>query len=344
MKQVSVLIVDDSGFMRMILSDMIMHSNQFTVADTAKDGKEAFEKSKLLKPDVVLLDLIMKDYDGLYAIKKIMSENPTPIVILSSLRATNPDSAIEALNEGAIDFIDKPLGLINSKIRELESQILQKIKQASEIDILKHKKYLQKNNLTHTFSNTCPYDIVAIGSSTGGTGAIEYILVNLPQNLPITIVIAQHMPNEFIKSFASRLHAISPFDVKIAAPDEVLKANTAYFMPGDCNMKITKLNEKYLFKCDDNTYKEFNHPSVDGIFTSISEVYKQRSIGILLTGMGKDGASGMLKMHRQGSMTIAQNELSSIVWGMPKAAVEMNAVSQILDLKDIPAYIVGCLD
>ena len=346
MASIRVLLVEDSNFMRMVLTDILNAFPDIEVIDTAENGKEAHEKTLSLSPDVVLLDLIMKDFDGMYAIKNIIQDKPTPIVVLSSIRDTEPGAVIDALQAGAYDFLDKPSGLIGSKIRNLDHIIHTKIIEASKVDrkSLKAKKKTT-NNHQHTFEDSINYKIVAIGASTGGTGAIEHILVNLPKNFPIPIVIAQHMPKEFIESFALRLADLVSIPVKVAENEEVIRNGIVYLMPGNTNTKLSKRsnNDLVCFEFTDTQYEEYNHPSVDCMIESVAQVYGNKSFAIILTGMGKDGTLGMKQIFKSGGYTAAQDEKSSIVWGMPKAAYDTGSVRTLLPLYDIPAFIVSAI-
>ncbi|MFQ3575131.1 MAG: chemotaxis-specific protein-glutamate methyltransferase CheB [Cytophagales bacterium] len=341
-----ILLVDDSGFMRMVLSDMMSSYDDIEVIDTAENGKEAFEKTITNSPDVVLLDLTMKDYDGMYAIKHIMESKPTPIVILSSIRTTDPQVAIDALEAGAVDFLDKPTGLLSSKVREISEQIYLKLKDALKIDIqnVKKNKKINHVNFAHSFESDLPFKILTIGASTGGTGAIEQILLNFPSNFPLPIVIAQHIPNEFVSSFAKRLSETCQKNVVTAFENDIIKPGFVYVLKADSNMKVSKsLNGLCSFKCTSQHFKEFNHPSVDCLFESVAESFGATAMGVLLTGMGKDGALGLKKISEQGGFTLAQDEKSSIVWGMPKAAIELGAAKHIVPLNEISNFIVSAI-
>lgn len=330
--------------MRLVVSDMINSSQDITVVDTAENGLEAVDKTKLLEPDVVLLDLTMKDYDGMYAIRNIMSDRPTPIVILSSLGNTQPQAVFEALDNGACDFVNKPEGIVGSRIRDVEQYLFSKLRHAAKIELSTLKrKGLHANNSTHTFGQT-QFDVIAIGASTGGTSAVEYLLTHLPANLPLPIVIAQHMPEGFIFSFAERLNTLVPFTVKVAVPNEMVLPNTAYLLPCDSNLELKKRLGKIVFQVNPSPFKEYNYPSVDCLFSSMASVYGKRSIGVLLTGMGKDGASGLLDISNAGGYTIAQDRASSVVYGMPKAAVEIGATKHSIALTQMPPFIVSLLD
>lgn len=341
--KIKVLLVDDSGFMRLVVADMINASEDIRVVETAQNGLEAVEKTKQFSPDVVLMDLTMKDYDGMYAIRHIMKDNPTPIVVLSSLGNTQPHVVFEAMEIGACDFINKPEGIVSSRIREVEHNLFNKLRYAAKADLgnLK-KKSSGTNNKVHTFDATL-YDMIAIGASTGGTSAVEHILTHLPANLPMPIVIAQHIAEGFIQSFSDRLNALVPFTVKVAEVGEALLPNVAYLLPCDANLEVKKKGNRIFFAVSQKEFKEFNHPSVDCLFHSAAIVYGEKAVGILLTGMGRDGAEGMKSIHEQKGYTIAQDQKSSVVFGMPKAAIDLGAVKQTLSIVQIPSFLVSLL-
>ncbi|MES2731564.1 MAG: chemotaxis-specific protein-glutamate methyltransferase CheB [Bacteroidota bacterium] len=343
---INLLLVDDSSFMRLVLADMLESSSQIKVIATAENGKEAHEKTLSYKPDVVLLDLIMKDYDGLYAVKQIMSHCPTPIIILSSLGNTNTAAVFEAIEAGAYDFMNKPYSEMSARIRDLEAPLLAKIRQASVADrsrLLQHKA--SRNSNPHTFDSHLSYDILAIGASTGGTGAIEEILKRLPSNFPIPIVIAQHMPADYVPLFAKRLDDMLPLTVKVIQQGEKLRKGTVYIAPGNQNTQLVSEGTKDSVRLDftDNKFQEFNHPSVDCLMHSVAEVYGNRAIAIILTGMGKDGTTGMKAIFQKKALTIAQNEKTCVVFGMPKSAIEKGAIQHVLPLQEIPGFVVSCL-
>ena len=342
--KVNVLLADDSGFMRLILSDMLGSDGGIEVVGTAGNGQEAYEKTRILKPDVVLLDLVMPEYDGLYAVKQIMANCPTPIVVLSALGNTNSEAVFEALDAGAYDFLSKPAGVLGSRIREIEEQLVAKIHHASAADLRAlYRKKTKGNNNAHTFDSQLSYDVVVVGASTGGTGAIEEILQRLPTNFPLPIVIAQHMPADFVESFARRLNDMLPVTVKVAKTGESPQNGIVYILPGEQNTTLLQEGGKVRFHRTRQRYPEFNNPSVDALMLSAANCFGGRAIGILLTGMGKDGAEGMAALHRHGAFTIAQNEQSSVVFGMPRAAIERGAARAVLPVKEIAGFVVSCL-
>lgn len=345
MPPVKVLVADDSGFMRLILQDILQQNNQIEVVGTAHHGKEAFEKTCALKPDVVLLDLMMPEYDGLYAIEHINAHCPTPIVVLSGASSEQMEHIILALEKGAYDFILKPNAGINAKIRQLAPEITRKIIQATQAkrSVLGSLSVKRKNTHPHTFDHV-NYEIVLIGASTGGTTAIEQILLQLPSNFPVPVIIAQHMPHSFIESFARRLQQLTELKVTMAAEGMALLPQSIYILPGNCNMVLMQDSLKQIrFKKSEQQFEAYNHPSIDALFFSAASLYHHKAIAVLLSGMGRDGAAGMEALMKQGAYTIAQDEQTATIFGMPKEAIERGAVKKILPIYEIAPFIVSCL-
>lgn len=335
--------VDDSGLMRLIISDIVNHAEGMRVIATAENGKDAVAVVIKHQPDVVLMDLNMGEYDGIYATKNILKTFQVPIIILSSIGNTNFNEVLKALNHGAFDYLNKPKDR-KSKIRDIDQQIVRKIRIASR----SNKKNLQlpqkkKNTYRHTFDTKLKYDIIVIGASTGGPGAIENIISKLPENLPIPVIIAQHMTANFIEPFANRLDSLTPLKVKVAKLTEALSSGTIYILGGESNMVLKRSKDKVIFGITTEQFKEFNCPSINAMMFSVNEVYKERVIGIILTGMGRDGASGLASIHQSGGITIAQNEASSVVYGMPKEAVSKGGAKRVLDINEISGFVVSCL-
>jgi two-component system chemotaxis response regulator CheB len=345
MPPVKVLVADDSSFMRLILQDILQQNNQIEVVATAHHGKEAFEKTCTLKPDVVLLDLMMPEYDGLYAIEQINAHCPTPIVVISGASSQQIEHIILALEKGAYDFILKPNAGINAKIRQLAPEITQKILQATQAkrSVLASLPHRRHNTNPHTFDHV-NYEVVLIGASTGGTTAIEHILLQLPSNFPVPVVIAQHMPHSFIESFARRLQQLTALKVSVASEGMTLLSESLYILPGNCNMVLMQDNLKQVrFKKSKQQFEAYNNPSIDALFFSAASIYRNKAIAILLSGMGRDGAAGMEALIKQGAYTIAQDEQTATIFGMPKEAIERKAVKKVLPIHEIAPFVVGCL-
>lgn len=341
---IKVLLADDSGFMRLLVNDILKSDKDIEVIATASNGKDAVEKAILYNPDVVVMDMNMGEYDGLYGIENIMKNHPTPIVILSAVGNTDFPIIEKGLKLGAVDYVNKP-AQNNTKVKEVEQELIQKIKTAATANIEARKviSEIRINSHAHTFISL-NYDVVVIGSSTGGPGAVENLIKNLPDNMAVPVLIAQHMPSNFVPSFAARLNELSPLNISMARRGDILKPGAILIAPGSRNM-IVKKNETGEVEVDfiSKTFKEFNYPSVDGLMLSVAETYGNRAIGVILTGMGKDGAQGMKAIKENGGYTIAQNKETCIVYGMPKEVVDNGNALAVVPINEIGGFIVSCL-
>jgi two-component system chemotaxis response regulator CheB len=342
--RIRTLLIDDSAFMRKVIGDIIRNDDSLDLVGVANDGRQGSAMALELKPDVVITDMVMPDYDGMYVVQSLMEKQPMPIILLSSLEKSDT-RIFDALQSGAFEFIDKPAD--PDMVRLGNYRLVDLIREASRTDIslLKARQLAKKNSHAHTFTSTTSYDIIAIGASTGGPGAVELIVNNLPRNLNIPVVIAQHMPARFLETFSARLNEHSPLPVKLTSKGETLKGGVVYIATGESNTRIENnlISGLPMITFTSKKYDEFNFPSVDCLFESVADVYGNRSIGVILTGMGKDGMVGLKKIKSLGGFTIAQDEESSVVYGMPKAAADFDAVRQIVKLKEIPGFIVSCL-
>lgn len=340
---IRVLIADDSVLMKLLIKDIIEADPGIIVVAQAKDGKDAFQLCQQHKPDVVLLDMTMGEYDGIYGVKKIMETCPTPIIILSALGNSDMSPIMEALSLGAVDYLNKPASN-HTNIREVGEPLIQKVKEAAQINLNKTIKIDAVVNVNpHSFIDRLNYDVIVIGSSTGGPTAVEKVITNLPGNLTIPVLIAQHMPSNFVPSFAERLNLLTPLSVTMARKDDVLEKGKILIAPGSRNIIVRRENDKVVIDYTHKRYKEFNFPSVTGLMLSVAEVYGAKSIGVILTGMGKDGTEGMKAIYEAGGYTVAQSKESCVVYGMPRAAVEEKCVRQIVPLNEIGGFIVSCL-
>ncbi|MEJ1237079.1 chemotaxis-specific protein-glutamate methyltransferase CheB [Chryseolinea sp. T2] len=341
--RIRTVLIDDSAFMRKLIGDVIRRDNEIELVGIAKNGREGEQLALNLRPDVVVTDVVMSDYDGVYVVNSLMEKQPVPIILLSSLEKTDT-RVFDALKGGAFEFVDKPA---DYRTNELHGErLLSLIKEASRADIshLKSRVTKRANNHQHSIESI-NYDIVVIGASTGGPAAIEHIVTNLPRNLQVPVVVVQHMPTRFIESFTARLNETNTIPVKLASKGESLKGGNVYVAPGETNILIERniATGSPIIVFTQRKYREFNYPSIDSVFESASETFGRRAIGVLLTGMGKDGAVGLKKIRESGGYTIAQDEDSSVVYGMPRVASEMGAVRQIVSLNEIPGFIVSCL-
>ena len=343
-RPINVLVADDSGLMRLIVTDMLNADPELRVVDTAGDGREAAQKTALLRPDVLVLDMTMEHYDGLFAVREVMAHHPTPIVILSALGNTHLGPIMEALGLGAYDYLTKPSSAASPRVRELSAALVRKVKEAAGVDALRLRQQTTVNQEAHTFGAELPYDVIAIGASTGGPGALEEVITRLPGNLAVPVLIAQHMPATFVAAFAQRLDGLTPLEVMVGRAQTQVRPGRIIIAPGDQNMVVSRRPTGHVAVAfTDERFSEYNHPSVDALLGSVAQVYGARAIGVVLTGMGRDGTQGLLRIQQAGGYTVAQNEASSVVWGMPRAAAEAGAVRQVVPLADVAGFLVSCL-
>ncbi len=344
---IKVLVADDSAIMRMLTSDLIKNAGGFEIVGVASNGKEAAEKCAELKPDVVVMDMLMGNYDGLMGVKLIMETCPTPIIILSALDNNDASPVMEALQAGAVDYHKKPNRAL-AIADDMDAEFIEKIRDAkdAQLNVIINKKEAKPNINIHTFSSTHTYDVIVIGSSTGGPSAVESVITKLPANLNIPVLIAQHMPANFLPSFAERLDLLTPLNVVLAKKDLEVKAGYIYIAPGIKNMIVKQDTRTGKVYCDftEQRFKEFNYPSATGLMYSVVEIYKNKIIGVVLTGMGKDASEGLKAIKDAGGYTIAQSKETCVVYGMPGSSVEIGAVTKIVPIDEIGPFIVSCLE
>jgi len=343
--KIRVLIVDDSAVIRHLLTEILNQAGDIEVVGTAHDPIFAAHKIKALSPDVITLDIEMPRMDGLAFLEELMKTDPIPVIMVSGLTQKGCETTIKALELGAVDYVPKPRIDISSGVVNLADEIIKKVRIASKAKVRKIQKQIldlkslySQLQIHRSELKTTTDKIIAIGASTGGTQAISGIITALPESTP-GIVIAQHMPPLFISAFAGRLNSISGFDVKEArAGDRVLRG-TVLIAPGDEHMTIRRNGALYYTEIKYGPLVNFVRPSIDVLFSAVAKYAGKNAIGIILTGMGEDGAKGLLEMKEAGAFTIAQDEDSSIVFGMPRKAIELNAVNKIASLTDIPRII-----
>lgn len=353
MKKIRVLIVDDSSLVRRMLTEILSSDPGIEVVGSAMDPYIAREKIKKLNPDVLTLDVEMPKMDGIKFLDNLMRLRPMPVVMISSLTEKNADVTLKALELGAFDFISKPKNDIANELENYSTEIISKIKAASRarlqtrLNVLTDEKKETDHDIDERFSatvilkrNRIPVKsgisekIIAIGASTGGTEAIKEILLALRPESP-GIVIAQHIPKAFSTAFAIRMDSMSQLKVQEATDGQKILAGNAYIAPGDKHLLVVKDGRHYCCKLNDGPPVNRHKPSVDVLFRSVAQEVGKNATGILLTGMGADGARGLLEILESGGMTIAQDEITSVVWGMPGAAVELGAANYILPLDRI---------
>ena len=345
-RKIKVLVCDDSALVRQTLTEIIDSDPALTVMGTAADPYFAAKKIKTEIPDVITLDLEMPRMDGLTFLKVLMAKYPIPVILISSLTEKGSELAIKALQLGAVEIICKSeLKTTEGNIEETTLRVTDAIKAAflSPVKRLLLKpgpmepyKITKTNSLSYSTTDK----VIAIGASTGGTEALRFIL----KNLPVTshgILITQHMPAGFTKSFANNVNLICQITVKEATDGEKILKGHAYIAPGGKHMELYRNGAKYHIRITDGDLVNRHKPSVDVLFNSVAKNAGQNALGIILTGMGKDGAEGLLAMKEAGARTVAQDEKSSIVFGMPKEAIKIGAADQVLSLQEMPQRLMG---
>ena len=336
--KIKVMVVDDSAIVRKILSETIALEKDMEVIATAPDPYVARDKILVFKPDVLTLDIEMPRMDGLTFLKKLMKFHPMPVIIISSLTKASCEISLEALASGAVEAMEKPGGPYS--IGELREGLAQKIRAAAGARVaVPRVAPVAPPLVAKTVPGMKSDMVIAIGASTGGTEAIHDVLIQLPSNIP-GIVITQHIPKQFSTSFAKRLDRVCSFEVKEAEDGDEVRPGRALLAPGDFHMVLRSKSGGYYVQIQDGPKVCYQRPAVDVMFASVANCAKSHAVGVLLTGMGADGAQGMLSMRNAGARTIAQNEQTCVVYGMPREAVKLNAAEQVLPLQDIPASIV----
>ncbi|ARN74978.1 protein-glutamate methylesterase/protein-glutamine glutaminase [Oceanicoccus sagamiensis] len=346
-KKIKVLIVDDSQLIRHLLEEILSSDERIEVIGTATDPFDAREKIKQLNPDVLTLDVEMPRMDGITFLSNLMRLKPMPVIMISTLTEKGADITLQALELGAIDYIAKPKVKVNEALPTLSKEINAKIKLAAKANVQALERIFNREQFSSTVAvkagqqRNQKIELIAIGASTGGTEAIKQVLMSMPTDMP-PIVIVQHMPPGFTKSFAERLNKTTGISVRELTEQRLpLTAGHAYLANGDQHMVISEKQGQYFAGVEDSDPVNRHKPSVDVLFNSLAQHCSNNNVAILLTGMGIDGASGMKNMRDNGSLTIAQDENSCVVWGMPRAAVERDAAAEILPLEKIGQFLVN---
>lgn len=329
-----VLIVDDSAIVRQKLQEELSKDPQIEVVGTAVDPFVARDKIVQLKPDVLTLDIEMPRMDGITFLKKLMQYYPLPVVVVSSLTPQGSELALEAMDAGAVEVMCKPGAAYT--VGDLGIELCEKVKAAALVNVAKHcvPKTAAEGPKPATALSKTTNKVIAIGASTGGTKAIEELLLRFPANAPGTVIV-QHMPAGFTKSFAQRLDGLCEVHVKEAQDGDSVVPGQVLIAPGNQHMMINRSGARYYVEVKDGPLVNRHRPSVEVLFRSAATHVGRNAIGVMLTGMGGDGAQGMLKMKEAGAINIAQDEASCVVYGMPKVAVEVGAVHHVLPLPRI---------
>ena len=342
-KKIKVLVVDDSAVVRQVLTKELSRESDIEVVGTATDPYIARDKIVQLKPDVLTLDIEMPRMDGLTFLKKLMQHFPMPVVIVSSLTEAGGELALEAIDSGAVEVMCKPGAAY--KLGDLSVDLTNKIRAAAKVKVSKAKsadiqrsKSVQRLSLTKTTNK-----VIAIGTSTGGTEALRQVLPQLPGNTP-GIVIVQHMPENFTRSFANSLNDACEIFVKEAEDGDTVAPGKALLAPGGFHMALKRSGAVYFVEVKDGPRVNRHRPSVDVLFKSVATFAGQNAVGVIMTGMGDDGARGLSVMKEAGSPTIAQDEASCVVFGMPREAIKLNAADHVVPLDGISRKILRLAD
>ncbi|WP_297417088.1 chemotaxis response regulator protein-glutamate methylesterase [Thermococcus sp.] len=339
-----VLVVDDSAFMRKILRDIINSDPELEVCCEARDGVEAINAVKVHKPDVVTLDIEMPRMNGLDALRVIMRQFPTPVIMVSALTQEGADATIKALEYGAIDFIPKPSSSISINMKEMKDDIISKIREAAKVPRrfleLRRTRLLRAQKSKVRKPSTPARTVVAMASSTGGPQSLLKVFPKFPENLRAAILLVQHMPPGFTRSFAKRLDGLSKVNVKEAEDGESIQENWAYVAPGDYHMEVQLRAGKPVITLNKKPKMHGVRPAADPMMITASEAFGRRTVGVVMTGMGRDGAQGIVAIKKRGGIAIAQNKETSIIFGMPKAAIETGMVDYVVPLGKIAETVV----
>ena len=375
MNKIKVLIVDDSIFMRKALESLLSHEPDIEIVGLAKNGKEAVEMAEQFHPDVITMDIEMPTMDGITALEIIMKNNPTPVIMVSSLTKEGADATLKALDLGAVDFMTKDSQSFGGADieRGLKDKIRKFAKNKGVVRLLTHSAYSQPQQqtpsyrLSGSFSTQAPHvstpfahgaqngnidgskrvvvnktgikRVVALGTSTGGPQSLQRVIPLLPADLGVPVVVTQHMPPNFTQSLASRLNTLSKVEVVEAQGKEKLEPNVVYIAKGGYHLKFKKVGPSVYTELSTEPSNVFNIPGVDVMVDSIAELYGKECLGVIMTGMGSDGCKGLTNLKRMGGTIIAQNEPSCIVYGMPRAVVEAGIADEIVPLDEIAARI-----
>jgi len=347
-KRIDVLVVDDSAYMRKVISNLLQSDEDIFVVDTARDGLDAIEKIKQWQPAVVTLDVEMPKLDGLLALERIMRECPTPVIMLSSLTQEGSDTTIRALTIGAVDFIPKPSGTISLDIQKVKEELIAKTKVAARASVSTLRNVSAPAVTTAAMPTSpsvsltpsvspMPGKLVVIGSSTGGPNALLQVIPRLPANLPAAVLVVQHMPPGFTKSLAQRLNDISRLGVCEAKEGDVLQCGRVYVAPGGYHMVLLS---KSVISLKQTPPVHSVRPAVDVTLESAVQFFGSEVVGVILTGMGYDGSKGMTLVKKMGGRTIVQDEATCVVYGMPRVVVEMGKADKVLPVHKIAEELV----
>lgn len=352
--KIRVLVVDDSAFMRKTIADILKIDPEIEVVGTAPDGNFALKSIEELKPDVITMDVEMSGMDGITTLKHIMERFPKPVVMVSALTKEGAEVTLNALSIGAVDFLQKPSGTISLDLKTQAKALTEKVKAASKViprrisinmaaSSRKTSAVINNDRASNkvsglTSSSPCK-KVVVIGVSTGGPQTLLNMIPQIPVSIPAAILIVQHMPPTFTAVFAKRLNNLSQINVKEAEDGDVLEIGKAYIAPGDFHMTTDRNLNSYVLKIRREPYDILHRPSVDVMMESVAKTFGKNIVAVILTGMGHDGTEGMKKIKAGGGKTIAEDESTAVIFGMPKSAIKSNCIDHVLPYPKIPQKI-----
>ena len=348
--KIRVLIVDDSAVIRTLLSAILSSDPDIEVVGTAPDPYVARDKLIALKPDVMTLDIEMPRMDGITFLEKIMEHFPVRTLIISSLSQKGAASSLRALELGAVDVLAKPALDVTHSMREMSEELIERVKAVARARMPTPSKFRAANGPpgsrvvkpVQTSLARTTHQILAIGASTGGTEAIKKVLTAMPDDIPGTLIV-QHMPPVFTKTYAESLQKVCPFEVREAVDGDRIHPGLVLLAPGNFHMELVRNGAYYYVKLDQSPMLHRVRPAIDNLFRSVAKYAGANAIGVILTGMGRDGAEGLLEMKTAGSFNIAQDEASCIVFGMPKEAIQLKAAHLVLPIEKIADTVIAQL-
>ncbi|HPA62890.1 MAG TPA: chemotaxis response regulator protein-glutamate methylesterase [Spirochaetota bacterium] len=354
--KIKVLVVDDSALVRRIITDALERDPEITVVGNANNGKTAVFKSFTLDPDVITMDIEMPIMNGLEALREIIRVNPKPVIMMSVLTQYGAEVTFKALEYGAVDFVPKPSSVLSMSPEELSAQLVAKVKAVAKSVIrirpsrFENEKESSENKDSFRYEAPLKMDslskggksgkLVGIGASTGGPSALMKVFSSLPDNFPAPVLVVQHMPEGFTKAFAERLNSSSSLEVKEAEDMDKVLPGCGYIAPGHSHIILERRSGEFLIRLSKSEKVSGHRPSIDVMLSSIAENYTSELIGVIMTGMGRDGAEGISKIRQKGGYTVAQDEETSVVYGMNRVAVELGGVVDKVPLEQISKKIV----
>ena len=334
-----VVVVDDSAYVRKVVREILSRSPFIEVVGTARDGREALELVEQLDPDVVTCDLIMPELDGVGFVREQMARRPVPIILMS-IASENAEAVLTALDAGAIDFVQKPTALASEKIFEVSAELIEKVKAAGAISVNRistapASPSLKTEPAPKVFGSHS-VDVVLIGVSTGGPQALKRLIPELPQDFPVPVLMVMHMPVGYTETYAAKLNELSPLEVKEAAEGDEVKPGRVFLAPAGRHLSVKRgANGKVVVHLDAKPFNTLHRPAVDVLFQSAAEVYGNRALGVVMTGMGSDGKQGAAWLKSQGGLVFTEAESSCVVYGMPSAVMEAGLSDRSVALEEI---------